>query len=50
MAVEVVNVPSFDMRAVGISIRPTVPKSDAIEDIEVAIIKKDNVRLYIVRG
>ena len=50
MAVEVVNVPSCDMRAVGISIRPTVPKSDAIEDIEVTIIKKNNVRLCIVRG
>ena len=45
--IEVLIEPSFCMRAVGISISPVVPKSDAIEDIEQTINKEYNVRLYI---
>ena len=43
MAAVVVRVPSADMRAVGMSIKPVTPKSDANEDTEKVVATKVSV-------
>ena len=51
MAAVVVRVPSADIRAVGMSIRPVTPKSDANEDTEKEVKREihDNTNRFINR-